>query len=277
MLTNSTVAGIDIANGDINQIVYDSNGNVASSSWQTTPGTYTMIISYDGSLSGYDAGGQAVVTFTVYKEAVNADAIAAVLYDVDGDGTKEVVSSVEAAYDGTDLAGRIETVVETANGYRLMPVRDYTVRYYSADGTQVRTLIDAGTYTLKVTSDIYKLTGTTEMTVTINKIGATNVKAAAVTDKKWEQRRQRHLVPALAGRRRDPRRAQPPVQGRRQLGAVPHGRDQGHHTRLRGQRGQEDRGGGRLHHPLRGPQPQRRQLRRARRHHDHLHQGRHRG
>ncbi len=145
-----------------------------------------MIISYDGSLSGYDAGGQAVVTFTVYKEAVNADAIAAVLYDVDGDGTKEVVSSVEAAYDGTDLAGRIETVVETANGYRLMPVRDYTVRYYSADGTQVRTLIDAGTYTLKVTSDIYKLTGTTEMTVTINKIGATNVKAAAVTDKKWD-------------------------------------------------------------------------------------------
>ena len=184
---NGTKQGLDIVNGDIVTYVFDANGNrVNDAVMNSTPGKYTLIYQTDGSSNGFVAGGQAVVNVTVYNEAVDADAQAAVLYDVDGDGTKEVVTSIETTYDGTDVRGDITPVVEDANGNRLQLGIDYTVRYYNADGTEVAKLIDAGTYTLKLTSDTYKLSGTTEMTITINKVGAATAKVDALTSEVWD-------------------------------------------------------------------------------------------
>ena len=184
---NGTKQGLDIANSDIVTYVFDANGNrVNDAVMNSTPGKYTLIYQTDGSSNGFVAGGQAVVNVTVYNEAVDADAQAAVLYDVDGDGTKEVVTSIETTYDGTDVRGDITPVVEDADGNRLQLGIDYTVRYYNADGTEVAKLIDAGTYTLKLTSDTYKLSGTTEMTITINKVGAATAKVGALTSEVWD-------------------------------------------------------------------------------------------
>ena len=184
---NGTKDGVNVANGDITETIYDASGVIRSSRYMNShAGSYTVLYQVSGTANEFEAGGQALVNVTVYNEAVDADAQAAVLYDVDGDGTKEVVTSIETTYDGTDVRGDIAPVVEDADGNRLQLGIDYTVRYYNADGTEVAKLIDAGTYTLKLTSDTYKLSGTTEMTITINKVGAATAKVGALTSEPWD-------------------------------------------------------------------------------------------
>ena len=182
---NGTVAGLDIPNADINQVVVNAAGtDVTATNWQNTPGSYTICVfsvAADGSFGALD-----FVTVNVYLEHVNADADAAVLYDVDGDTHPEIVTSVESTYDGNDLAQDIEVVVLDADGNELVEGTDFEVTYYNAEGKEVGQVVNAGTYTLKVTSDFYKLSGTTEMTVTVNKLDMSTVKAAAVVDKEWD-------------------------------------------------------------------------------------------
>ena len=130
--------------------------------------------------NGYVYGGQASTVLTVYKEAIDADASAAVLFDVDGDSYNEVVTSVGVTYDParTDLKGEIQVFVKDAAGNNLVYTGKAVVIYYDSEGRVVKgALTEAGTYTLKVTSDSYKLSGTTEMTVTIGKLDLSDVKA----------------------------------------------------------------------------------------------------
>ena len=184
---NGTVDGVTIPNSNITEIVFDAAGaDVTSNAWQDTPGSYTVVEFYydasDGSLGGID-----FVTVNVYREAINADADAAVLYDTNGDGQDEVVSSVNVGYvAGRNLIDDIDVVVKSADGTTLTEGVDYQVKYYNSNGDEVGEIVNAGTYTLKVTSDSYKLSGTTEMTITVNKLDLSNVKAAAVIDKKWD-------------------------------------------------------------------------------------------
>ena len=184
---NGTVDGVTIPNSNITETVFNAAGtDVTSTAWQDTPGSYTVVEFYydasDGSLGGID-----FVTVNVYREAINADADAAVLYDTNGDGQDEVVSSVNAGYvAGRNLIDDIDVVVKSADGTTLTEGVDYQVKYYNSNGDEVGEIVNAGTYTLKVTSEYYKLSGTTEMTVTVGQIDLSNVKAAAVVDKEWD-------------------------------------------------------------------------------------------
>ena len=184
-VADGTVDGKTIANADINQVVVNSAGtDVTATDWQNTPGSYTICVfsvAADGSFGALD-----FVTVNVYVEAVNADADAAVLYDVDGDTHPEIVTSIESTYSGKNLIPSIEVVVLDADGNELTEGEDFETTYYNADGKEVGEIVNAGTYTLKVTSDFYKLSGTTEMTITVGKLDMSTVKAGAVTTETWD-------------------------------------------------------------------------------------------
>ena len=177
------------ANGKLNVLVYDANGNVVydtlngntSRTWWTEVGSdFTAFYWYEN--ADGTVGGQLVLPVHVYQEAVDADASAAVLYDVDGDSVKEVVSSIEAVYSGKALD--IDVRIKDANGN--VVTNGFNVAYYDADGNQVGEIVNAGTYTLKVTSSTYKLTGTTEMTITVSPLDVSGIKVGALKTQEWD-------------------------------------------------------------------------------------------
>ena len=160
----------------VKEAVYDANGvdvnypkTVGSTGkyWWEVPGDYVAIYRVN-TTANYELGGQVIVNVKVWADAVNADASATVSY-----GGK-VVTSISETYNGSDLAKQITLDVKDSKGNPLTRDTDYTVSFYNADGDQVREVKNAGTYTMKVTSNTYKLSGTTEMTITISplKIGA---------------------------------------------------------------------------------------------------------
>ena len=193
---NDLKGGVDLAYpAEIEKYrIFDADGNdiTDDTSWSTKAGTYTLcyrVTPEEMAESGYVYGGQASTVLTVYKEAIDADAKAAVLFDVDDDETNEVVTSVAVTYDParTDLKEEIEVVVNDAAGNNLLDDGSAVVTYYDSEGRVVKgALTEAGTYTLKVTSASYKLTGTTEMTVTIGKLDLSDVKANGVKPHEWD-------------------------------------------------------------------------------------------
>lgn len=122
--------------------------------------------------NNYEIGGKAVVEYTVYDEAVDADAQVQVLFDSDStagiSAGDTVVTSLTKTYDGTNWASKLNVRAKKADGSAINP-RDLTVKFYNADGKEVSKVVNAGTYTMKVTSSKYKLAGTTELTVTVEK------------------------------------------------------------------------------------------------------------
>ena len=137
-------------------------------------GKYTLVYSVndlEGNGNNYEIGGKAVVEYTVYKEAVDADAQVQVLFDKTGNGVTaddQVVTSLSKTYDGTNWASMLNVRAKDAAG-NAIKAKDLTVKFYNADGKQVSKVVNAGTYTMKVTSSKYKLAGTTEMTITVGK------------------------------------------------------------------------------------------------------------
>lgn len=188
---------------DVKKYVVDGafllDGDAEPSNWGTTPGKYTVVFvakDSDGKVVGKN-----VVEITVYEQAVNADASAAVNYDADGlgnDAKFKVVSSISKTYDGKDLlakvpagqtdAGKGEFIRVTVeyDGNKLVEGRDFDVSYYKGD-QRVPEIVNAGTYTLKLTSSRYKLSGTTEMTITVGKKVLSGVFADAETTKKFDK------------------------------------------------------------------------------------------
>ena len=162
-LTVSRTAVYNSKGVDVNYPKTDADGKY----WWEVPGDYVAIYRVNPT-SGNKVGGQVIVNVKVWADTVDADASAVVTY-----GGK-VVTSISETYNGTDLAKQIKLDVKSDNGTALNEGTDYTVSFYNADGDQVREVKNAGTYTMKVTSNTYKLSGTTEMTITISplKIGA---------------------------------------------------------------------------------------------------------
>ena len=189
---NGKVGGFKIDGNDVlnfgGETVYKADGTVTTvADMNANPGTYTIVYKYispDGTIGGFD-----MTTVHVYREAVNADAKAAVLYDADGTagpGRAVVVSSISKVYDGVDLLsdGYIRVAVEDAAGNNVIGA--CSVKYYNAEGKEVGKIVNAGTYTLKVTSSQYKISGTTEMTITVGKLDLSNVKVTALENAKFD-------------------------------------------------------------------------------------------
>ena len=190
---DGTSDGKSVANSDLYVNVYDANTGLevtagvpdhGNAAWQTVAGSYVVSVRLEG-YEGHKFGGQAVMYVNVYDDAVNADANAAVLYDANDDGTKEVVTAVDGVYDGFDFTKKIDVAVRYSNGAPV-PGNQYQVKYYRADGTEVKQVVDAGTYTLKLTSSSVKLSGTTEMTITVAPKSLETIRSGAVRTKAFD-------------------------------------------------------------------------------------------
>ena len=133
-----------------------SSGELALGKWEVT-------VTVDPAGNNYQVGGSKTFTVQVVKDAVNADANVFVYYN------GKAVTSVEKTYDGKDIVKSAFTV-KAFNDDNTDLSKDLSFNFYDADGKKVNKITDAGTYTLKIESDILVLSGTTEIPVTVNKV-----------------------------------------------------------------------------------------------------------
>ena len=151
--------------------VTDASGNVVDAATvNTVPGTYTVTVRVNAADTDYEFGSNTVtMTVKTYKTSVVADASLYFKYDnkvVDGD------EPLSVTYDGTDVMDDIDVLVQTDDA-TLAEGSDYDVTIYDANGTEVDGIVDAGTYTVQVTSDLYNLqywSGDCSLTVVVNPI-----------------------------------------------------------------------------------------------------------
>ncbi|OUP06190.1 S-layer homology domain-containing protein [Collinsella sp. An2] len=142
-------------NAKLSVVVTDAAGQeVDFDAINSVPGDYTISARVDAKLNSYNYGSDtAVMKVKTRKGEVKADAKLWFTYD----GT--VVDHVEpVVYDGGDFLKRIGTVVEYGDA-TLVAGEDYTVTVTDAYGKVVDSIVDAGRYTITVSSSVYDITG----------------------------------------------------------------------------------------------------------------------
>ena len=151
-----------------------------------TAGTVTDIQNAGGTVTvkaysaDFECGGTATLDVTTNKGTVDGDASVYVTFG------GEIVSSIETTYTGSAIAPTVKvkkadgTVVDVTIG---QATGDFKAAYYDVDGKKMTTApTDAGSYTLKVTSDTYKLTNNSDVAITIKPVDLTDVKIADATE-----------------------------------------------------------------------------------------------
>ena len=123
----------------------------------------------------FECGGTATLNVTTNKGTVDGDASVYVTFD------GEIVNSIETTYTSSPINPTVK--VKKADGTVVTaPNADFKVTYYDADGKKMTTVpTDAGSYTLKVTSDTYKLANNSDVAITIKPVDLTDVKIADAT------------------------------------------------------------------------------------------------
>ena len=146
------------------------NGNIVAA------GTYKVTVEVNKDATDYALGGSATCEVVVSAGTVNADANVYVTY-----GGK-VVTSVEKAYDKRPVNASDFTITAKDSKGNAVASGMITAVLYDANGKKVPAAgaVDAGEYTLKLTSESYELTGTTEIPVTINKVDLSKLKMDAM-------------------------------------------------------------------------------------------------
>ena len=126
-------------------------------------GTWTVTVETDPALNGYQFGGSKTFTVKVVLATVDADANVFVYYD------NKAITSLEKTYDGKPI-NKSDFTVKAFKDDNTEVTDDINFDLYDASGKKVVRIVDAGTYTLKISSDKLELTGTTELTITVNKV-----------------------------------------------------------------------------------------------------------
>ena len=131
-------------------------------------GTVT-VKAYDAT---FECGGTATMSVTMNKGTVDGDASVYVTFG------GEIVDSIETTYTGSAINPTVK--VKKADGIVVTaPDADFKVTYYDAAGKKLDAApTDAGSYTLKVTSDTYKLANNSDVAITIKPVDLTDVKVA---------------------------------------------------------------------------------------------------
>jgi len=162
----------EITGAGVKTTVVNADGvDVTATNWNKMPGIYTVKAV---ATADFDAAVIDTCTVTVKAKSVDADANVYVKY-----GNK-VVTDVTVDY-GTAISAN-DFIVKGIDGEDYNGLDASLVKkLYNEKGEEVASATDAGTYTLKVTSSKYELTGTTEVKVTVNKLDLSDVKLAGLT------------------------------------------------------------------------------------------------
>lgn len=143
------------------------DGTAGQASDITSAGGTVTVKAYS---SDFECGGVATLDVTTDKGSINGDASIYVTFG------GEIVSSIEATYTGHPVAVTYKVMKD---GTALTADTDYKATWYDADGKKLNAApTDAGDYTLKFTSDTYKLTDNSDVAVTIKPVDLSDVKIA---------------------------------------------------------------------------------------------------
>ena len=166
----NAVAGLQVT-------AVNAKGNVLHGG-QLGLGTWTVTVKVDPSQNDYKFGGSKTFTVKVVLATVDADANVFVYYN------DKAVTSVEKTYNG-DPIKKSNFTVKAFKDDNTNVSDDVEFDLFDSNGKKVdgKGIVDAGTYTLKITSDKLELTGTTEITITVNKVDLS--KLYVMQEKKW--------------------------------------------------------------------------------------------
>ena len=152
-----------------------ADGTTAASG-ELGAGTWTVTVKVDAAENNYEVGGTKTFTVKVVRASLDADANVFVYYK------NEAVTSIEKTYDKKAIH-KTDFTVKAFKDDNTNVSDKVSFNIYDEDGKKVDKIVDAGTYTLKIESDELELTGTTEITITVNKVDLS--KLYVMQEKKW--------------------------------------------------------------------------------------------
>ena len=115
-----------------------------------TAGVWVVTAKVNAAAMDYTLGGSASITVNVIAGEVNTDANVYFVY-----GGKIVSGSKTVEYDGTDKLDGLQVVVTDSYGNLLTEDEDYQVIVTDKAGNKLDEVVDAGAYTVTVSSDSY--------------------------------------------------------------------------------------------------------------------------
>ena len=151
------------------------------------PGTYTVTVSVkpNDTAVNYAVGGTKTFTVKVVRGTVDADANVYVYLKSSG----KVITSFSKEYDGAAVSvdssnPTFEVKAFDADNEEIKNA-DLSMTLCDKDGNALpaKSVTDAGSYILKITSGSYNLTGTTELPVTISKVDLSTIKVGKLETK----------------------------------------------------------------------------------------------
>ena len=153
----------------------------AGTDFELTPGVWTITVKANPAANNFEVGGSKTFTVKVVLASVDADANVFVYY-TDESGKKQAITSLEKVYDGKTIT-KGQFTVQAFKDDNTDVSDQVSFNIYDEDGKKVEKIVDAGTYTLKIETDELELTGTTEVTITVNKVDLS--KLYVMQEKKW--------------------------------------------------------------------------------------------
>ena len=165
------------------QIVNATTGAKYNSTTIVDPGIYKVTVKMIPLATSYTLGGSATCTVTVKQGLIDAD-VNVFVYD---ENKNVITTAVEKNYDTTAINTNNYTVKAFTKENVEIADANLTKTLYGPDGKVVSDgqAVDAGTYTLKISSDKYELTGTTEVKIVVNKINLKSVDSKAIPNGKF--------------------------------------------------------------------------------------------
>ena len=157
-----------------------------------TPGKWYVTAKIDAEASNWVYGGSSdVVTFNVVSGVVKNATMLVTYNDVTAN------SFTGNVYSGEDYLDDIKVTVYDSNKNLLTEGEDYTV-VVTKDGKEVDSIVDAGTYTITVKSDTYKVNTGAKVTFTVDPFKVQSVRVASnFADQNWIAYTGEEIVPVF--------------------------------------------------------------------------------
>ena len=127
------------------------------------PGTYTTIVRMSNEPANYSLGGSDFATFSVVKGEIDTASVDVVAL-IDGKNV-EFGNAFPHTYDALPV---IPVITVKHGDATLVEGEDYTVSYTNAAGDPVEEMLEAGVYTVTISSDEYRIVGDASFDVRIN-------------------------------------------------------------------------------------------------------------
>ena len=150
--------------------VLDKDGNVVDASKLNETGVWTVKVAVDAAATEYMYAGEASCEVTVTNGMI---ATSDVLFALDG---KAVSGAASVDYDGTDALDKLAVSVK-AGDKELVQGTDFDLKVVK-DGEEVSEAVEAGVYTITLSSDKYDFAKDEQLVLTIDSIKASDFRIA---------------------------------------------------------------------------------------------------